>query len=97
MVDGKTLECLLGARRQREGIIDAQSLLVKWWPHDAEQHRQKDERVQGAEGNDAQVHAKVENLKDLRLCEGQNENAAVGERDTRQDRAAHVGQTVLGS
>ena len=41
----------------------------------AEQHRQEDESMRGPQQHYGQVHAEVEDLEDLRLGQGQNEDA----------------------
>ncbi len=42
----------------------------------AKQDREEDETVGGADENNAQVHPEVEDLEDLRLGEGQDDDAA---------------------
>ncbi len=47
--------------------------------------------------HDAQIHAEVEDFEDLRLGEGQDDDAAeLGQGDAGQDGAPHVGQGVAG-
>lgn len=62
-----------------------QPLPIHLGPNHAEKDGQKDETVQRAKENDAQVHAEVEDSEDFRLGKGEHENATIGEGDARQD------------
>ena len=51
-----------------------------------EEHWQEDESVSGTDQHDAQVHAEVKDLENLRFGKCQDDNASkLGQCDTRQD------------
>ena len=60
-------------------------LFVERRSDDGQQDGQKDERVDGSKGDDSQVHAEVKDLKDFGLCKSQDQDAAIGQSDARQD------------
>lgn len=76
---GKEAAGRVGIRHEHE------SLLVQRRSNDGQQDGQEDEGVDGSKGNDSQIHAEVEDLKDFGLCKGQDQDATIGQRDARQD------------
>lgn len=65
---------------------------------EAQKDGQQDEPVSGTEQHNAQVHAEVEYLEDLRLGKGQHDDAGkLGERDAGQDTAARRGHRLYGA
>jgi hypothetical protein len=71
-------------RRVRIGH-EHETLLVQRWSDNGQQDGEEYEGVDGPERDYSQIHAEVEDLKDFRFCKCQNQNAAVGQSDTRQD------------
>ena len=66
--------------------------------NDGKEHRKEDETVKAADDDNSKKHAKVENLENLGVCEGENNDTPeFREGDSTQHGAANVRQRFVGS
>lgn len=74
-IDGR----IIVVRRKHE------ALFVERRSNYGQKDGQENERMNRPEGNDSQIHAEVEYLKDFRFCKCEHKDPTVRQSDSRQD------------